>query len=70
MTEHLKQQQVLSVVSHENTAHDQSATEHGKPISRSFQEFLCNVALKSIMVYMEECDLGPVQLHFNSNSTS
>lgn len=28
--EHLKQQQVLSVVSHENTAHDQSATEHDK----------------------------------------
>ncbi|XP_059127444.1 inactive serine/threonine-protein kinase TEX14 isoform X4 [Peromyscus eremicus] len=28
--EHLKQQQVLSVVSHENTAHDLGATEHDK----------------------------------------
>lgn len=59
------------MVSLENTAHDLNVTENGKLIPRSLcMRFLCNTALNSIVVYVGECDLGWVQLHFNSDSTS
>lgn len=48
VTEHLKQQQVPSMVSQENTAHGLSTTENGKPISRSFHEVFIECIWKSV----------------------